>query len=129
MTYDPKKHPKPTAIVPIYSVKLWIVITDDIGVERLKFDWAFGPGDGINYSGLSSYGDGKFAIFLRRNVVCHELIAHEIFHLTHRILEHTTDRFSPEHHEPYAYLCGWLSEQVYLALAKSKCRVAISFPE
>jgi len=47
-----------------------------------------------------------------------EIVAHEIFHLTHRILEKSNMNFDSGHHEMGAYLCEYLTKNIFARLKK-----------
>lgn len=90
---------------------LWIKLT---GEEFGKDGWL----DGF-YSQRLTW----FRVVFLKTALSHNLIAHELFHCTHRILQDTGDTFSSEHHEPYSYLNGWLTGWVHKQLTKAKLRV------
>lgn len=117
--------------VPIYDVAFHVIVTDDITRSRLKRTGWLGEATlGFEAgSGLCSYHFHRFAFFAERRYLCHDLIAHELFHLTHRILERAGAKFGEEHHEPAAYLCGWLTARVYRELRRLRERVNASYPK
>jgi hypothetical protein len=124
----PAGFPKPTLIAP-YGVKLWVVFAPDISPARRRFDWAFGSYDGENCSGLCAADGSRYGLFFSTKWLSHDVIAHEVFHATHRILEWTETMFTPSVHEPYAYLCGHLTELVYVEARKQKARIRLRFPD
>lgn len=103
--------------VPIYSVYFWLIVTDDIPIERRKMNHLLGDYEATpNDMGLCCYRNEHFALFLRRDQICINIIAHEVFHLTHRICDWASINFDPEHHEAAALLHGFLMEHVMLAI-------------
>ena len=109
--------------IPIYGVDVWIVVSDDIGKVRRSMDHIFGPCDtGGFFAGLCSCSDsGDFALFFRPNRLTYSDIGHEVFHLTHRIMEYYEGNFDSNHHEQGAYLHGYLMDLVCnLVLGKGK---------
>ena len=42
-----------------------------------------------------------------------DTLGHEVFHLTYRILEWHSVNWTSENHEPFAYLQGWLLDEIY----------------
>lgn len=54
-----------------------------------------------------------------------ETMAHEAFHLTHRIMEHTQAEFS---HEPYAYMHGYLFKTL-TTITHSKHELQVDFSD
>jgi hypothetical protein len=89
-------------------------VADDPADERKAHSNTFGTYTGPNkIYGLACNDGGKFAIFLDRRALCHELIAHEIFHTTHKIMEYVGDSFTNRNPEPHAYLNGWITSHVY----------------
>jgi len=104
--------------IPIYGARLWIVVAKDLHKARRKFEYLFGPITPTNYNALCSRDDGygKFGLFFKPEALTRQTIAHEIFHLTHRILEWVGAPFEPSHHEYAALLNGYLTETVYKVL-------------
>jgi hypothetical protein len=101
-------------IIPIYDANLVIVVARDIYSERQKFDEIFGPIGGDDFSALCSYtATGEFGLFFTPKYFDHNRIAHEVFHLTHRILDWANVNFDRNNHEAAALLCGYLTELVY----------------
>jgi hypothetical protein len=100
--------------VPIYNATVWLVIADDIIAERKKFDREFGAGEDYHCRAMCCYSpsNGCFALMFDRNQLTAEVLAHEIFHLTHRILEWSDSHFDKDHHEQGCLLCGFLTEWV-----------------
>lgn len=101
--------------IPIYGAVLWLVVTEDIAKERRGMERWFGPGPDDNiYDALCSYGTGhNFALFFEPKAA-HEIkiVAHEVFHLTHRILDWCGANFDSRHHETAALLHGFLIDLV-----------------
>jgi hypothetical protein len=114
-------------IIPIYECVLRVVICDDIDQDRRKFDKIFGEFDlDGNYEALCSWSGGhNFGLFFDKRVLKNTCtIAHEVFHLTHRILEWSSSNFDKDHHEQGAMLNGYLMELVLNAL-KDKRKVKV----
>ena len=63
-------------------------------------------------------GSGLIEIILDTKGLNHGIIAHEVFHATHRAMQTSGDTFSEEHHEPYTHLCGFITDMVYAYLKK-----------
>jgi len=97
--------------IPIYNAVLTLIVSNNIAKERKKLEFLFGPVPETNdYHALCSYSGGNsFALFFTpessKNI---EIIAHEIFHLTHRILDWAGANFDSNHHEQGALLHGYL---------------------
>ena len=118
-----KKSFKKRYLVPIYDADFWLIISDDIYDERAKMSDLFGDPPSPTYWGLcSSNGRGDVAVFLKRSRITSRLVAHELFHATHRILQWIGWEFSPNNHEPAALLNGYLSDLVSQAIAADKKR-------
>lgn len=100
--------------IPIYDVDLYIIVSDNIYEERENLANIFGEPPEKDYIGCCSYNDsGEYALFFDVHQITHKIIAHEIFHLTHRITERRYGDFCEKYHEVFADLCGYLTEQVY----------------
>jgi hypothetical protein len=99
--------------VPIYDAEVWLVVDPDIEAARAKFNHLFGVCEYSGYNGLCSYGNGcHFGIFFESHSLTAKIIAHEIFHLTHRISEWAELNFDEKHHEATAQINGYLTERV-----------------
>jgi hypothetical protein len=101
-------------IVPIFDAEVMLVLTNDITGERRKMEHIFGPApDDHDYDALTSYSGGhRFGLFINRKTISTKIIAHEVFHLTHRILDWVGANFDDKHHEQGALLCGYLMDWV-----------------
>ncbi len=102
--------------LPIFNpCNVWLILTDSVRESRKKRSDIFGPIDDMDFCGLFSFDErGKFAIFLTRGMTDHELIAHELFHATVRMLEYCEVGMPFKGgHETHAYVNGYLHEVVY----------------
>lgn len=108
--------------IPIYGSKVWLIVCTSITKERKKWEKTFGPWNETDeYNGLCSYNGRTVGIFIDLQHVDNiGLIAHEVFHATHRTLEWVGVEFSPNNHEPFAYMNEFLMEQIVPKLAKIK---------
>lgn len=96
--------------VPIFDVDVSVIVTENIPEAYLK---EFGIQIGDTRMACLGYNKRRFGLFLEPHAVKrHEVIAHEIFHLTHRILEFCSMNFDEGHHEVGAYLNEWLTKRV-----------------
>ena len=110
-----KTHVKTKFTVPIYGVVIWIVVADDINGARRKMDPVFGADEDCpTMVGLCSHSGGEtFGLFFKIGKhLTLRTVSHEVFHLTHRILEWTESRFDEQHHEQGALLYGFLITEV-----------------
>jgi hypothetical protein len=105
---------KKNLLIPIYDAVVWLVISNDIAAERKAMEHWFGPvPDTDQYSALCSYGKGRnFALFFEPEACTVNVVSHEVFHLTHRILDWSGANFDGCHHEQGALLHGYLMELV-----------------
>lgn len=103
--------------VDVYDVSVAVIVTRDIPAAYLS---EFGVVIDDTRMACLGYNGRRFALFLEPVAKArHEIIAHEIFHLTHRILEKCTMNFDPGHHEMGAYLCEHLTKKIF-AILKTK---------
>lgn len=118
----PKLYLKKKFVIPIYGAKLWIVVSDNVKHERDKMDGVLGNSlMSDEYEGLCSCNYSFFGIFFDKRALEHRavnLIAHETFHLTHRIIEWTGANFNEDNHEHGAILHGYLLDLVYREVSK-----------
>ena len=109
--------------VPVYGAKVWLISTKTVRDELLKARWVnlFGaPPDDDSYSGWCLWNRrSTFALVFDRREISLELVSHEVFHLTHRILEWSSSNFDEEHHEQGAMLHGFLMARVVRELRKA----------
>lgn len=97
--------------VPIHDVTVVIVVTQDIPAAYKR---EFGIEIGNSQMACLGYDKRKFGLFFEPAAKLRgEIIAHEIFHLTHRILEKNCMNFDESHHEMGAYLCEYLTKKVF----------------
>jgi len=105
--------------VPIYDAELWLVVSDRIDLERKRMEPVFGPAPEGGYSALCSYnGTGRFALFFKKSDVTLKTVSHEVFHLTHRILDWVGSNFDSDHHEQGALLNSYLMDQVFHSISR-----------
>jgi len=99
--------------VPIFCVDVRVVVADNIRSERARLSKIFGPAPLNTYIGCCAYNQNHFAIFLEAPAALDRaIVAHEIYHLTHRILEYRNTRLADETCEVCALLHEYLTESV-----------------
>lgn len=105
-----------------FGFQLSFCVTNDVTSSRWKLQEVYGPFIKDACNGLVSVNDEKtrYSIFLNRGKITHDLIGHEVFHLTHRILDGLNSKFNIDQHEFAAVLCGDLSGWVYSQLTENK---------
>ncbi len=111
--------------VPIYSVNLELVLTDDIVKSQKKsprFE-RLGKQRPLGAAGLMLWAGYDFCIMLDRRYLNHNVIAHECFHATHRIATYVGLKMRAGAHEEFAYLNGFLNNFVYNQLKEWNVRV------
>lgn len=109
-------------IVPIYDAEVRLIVAEDIGKERKRLSKYFGDVlDGSEYDAMCSWSGGhRFALFLSYRALTAKVISHEIFHLTHRMMDWVGANFDRDHHEQGALLHGYLTEKVAKLLNKAE---------
>lgn len=102
------------------GARIQLIVTDDIRKERSAQESLFGSvSDGTLYNALCSGSGGhNFALFFEPCGLTHRIIAHEIFHLTHRICEWVGAHFD---HETFSLLNGALHQWVYSIVVDRVC--------
>ena len=106
-----------TICVPIYRAWFTLSVTNDVVAARKAKSDVFGPYLLGEAKALASCNDkGDFGLFFSFEDLTHGIIAHEIFHLTHRIMDDVRGKFDIDNQEPHAYLCEWLTTWVYFQL-------------
>ena len=101
--------------IPIYPVRLYLIVSNDIVAERVKMSDVFGPisvGCQRYVDTLCSYLGNNVGLFFTPNTIP-GVVAHEIYHITNRIMEFIGCRHSHEYsEEAYAYLLTWITNWV-----------------
>lgn len=106
--------------IPIYNATLWIIVNKDIFKARKRMSCYFGKTPHDDYQALCSYdNNGNFALFFTPSCLTLSIIAHETFHLTHRILDWVGVKFDKNNHEAAALLNGYLLK---LVVGATKCK-------
>lgn len=102
--------------VPLFDTYINLIVTDNIYEERNKYNDKLGENTlirGAAYPGLFSYNSrGSFYLFLKPQAEL-KVVAHEVFHATHRILEWASVFFNECNHECAALLNGYLMDNIY----------------
>lgn len=102
--------------IPVWPARLFVGVSRNPERERRSMDEVFGPvPDSMSgWRALTSCSnDGRFGIFFGTRGLSIDEVAHEVFHVTHRILEWSHANFDPDHHEQGAYLHGHLFDLTY----------------
>lgn len=124
-----KKTPDPLVCrttVPIYQVRLILGVAKAPADLRKRLPPGFREDTSDEWAdmeGSCALQETVGVILFKKAALAHDVIAHEVFHMTHRIMERAGEVFSPEHHEPSAYLHGWIARRVYAQLRKAGLRV------
>lgn len=111
---------KRTTTLPLYDFKVKLVVARDI--VPVVSSYITIP-EGLVYEGLCLARGREVVVIYRLRDMTAGLIAHELFHATHRIMEGISANFSTIHQEPFAYVNEWLHNQVYAQLKKARIRV------
>ena len=102
--------------VPICGAVVYASVVTDARAERESqfFVDLFGKPPESDYYALCAYdGKGTFGLFFAKQKADADTIAHEIFHLTHRILDWRYGGCDEKLHEFAADLCGWLTQWLW----------------
>lgn len=101
--------------IPIYGGILEIIVDKNFINERIKRNHIFGEFDDNNFfpSAMFSYSinELRYALFFNKSAT-YEDIFHEVFHLTFRIMSNIGVDLDENTNEVFAYLHGWLGEEV-----------------
>lgn len=107
--------------IPMYRTTLVLSVgkTAEAGSKRIKKNF---PHDCTEYEGLTVSKDGDVAVILGIDRMSLNTLVHEVFHATHAIMERC-EPLDRGHHEPYAYLCGWLADWVASEVRRHGIRI------
>lgn len=99
--------------VPIYDVSVWIVVDNQIYDRCREMDDLFGtveegPAMENTWRGQCACCGADFGLFFHRQYLDLEVIAHEVFHLTHHIMDYCSVKLDIESQEAGAFLNGYL---------------------
>lgn len=102
--------------VDIYEVTVIIYVLDDISdLENIVLKKTKTKIDIDNVLGVTfAWGDQEYVVAFEKDKLSHNLINHELFHLTKSI----TENIDITDEESQAWLMGFLSENVYRLLKK-----------
>lgn len=93
--------------IPLYNGNLYVIDTKD--VEQAVSDTQDAEYEiTSSESCLISKRSGDFYLYIDLKDCSMGLLAHELFHATHRILEYFGVEFTSKNHEPFAYLMEYL---------------------
>lgn len=107
--------------IPIFDVTVFFVVAEDPVAARNAPELVaiFGPNeDGDDWDGIclcpvqDSEGRACFAVILKQTKLSRNLFAHEMFHLTHSILEHHEIECEETGALLHGYLCGELGKHI-----------------
>lgn len=93
--------------IPLYNGNLYVIDTKDV-VEAVKDTQDDDYEVTSSESCLISKRSGDFYLYIDLQYCSIGLLAHELFHATHRILEYFGVEFNRDNHEPFAYLMEYL---------------------
>ena len=110
--------------IPIYDVRFIVGVFDDHQkIEKLVYPW-FGHVDVKDLAGAACNNGRQAAVLLDcKHGMSHEVIAHECFHATIRIMDWNGSKVTKDLEEPHAHLCGHITHIVYKDLTKWGVRV------
>jgi hypothetical protein len=105
----------------IYGAKIFLLVCDEKDFQKTRntLDKEFGHYDMVCCNGLSGCSTrNRYYILMLRNLCNIDVLGHECFHVTHRIMELVGVRITPDNHEPHACLYSWLLDRCYRQLRK-----------
>jgi hypothetical protein len=109
--------------VDLYSCGVTLNISDNIQKAHHRYEKKFGEwelaGDATVES-CACFGLNEYGIFFRWSRVTHSALAHEIFHISRKILfDRSVGLADDEICEPLAYLIDFVTQKVYHILKKN----------
>lgn len=107
--------------VPIFDLTIHLVLSEDIFAARRNLSRLFGPPPSEDYSALVSANDNMHYAMLLHPRALEDLatVSHEMFHLTHRIMDERGFKFDIDNHEAFAQMHGYLTRVIYAHLGIS----------
>lgn len=105
----------------------WILLSfsHDVVADRISQNNEFGEYKGGPCGAMCARHPylGRFGLFFNIDYIATDEITHEVFHLTHRIMEWLSAEFT---HEPYACLNGFLNKWVMRECYEHNTKIALS---
>lgn len=111
--------------IDIYEHYFELVVCDEISPSRnsgRRLE-VLEPYEVKSAQGLSTLKDRNIFIFLRRDSIEHNLIAHEVAHIVHFLFANIGQKIDPFNNEEFAYLAGYLTNLIYKDLKRWNMRV------
>lgn len=112
--------------IPIFSGKLHLIVTTDLWKSRKRRDPIFGRAEPEHYADVPACLvrlRATYGLLFEFDVLTHETIAHEVFHLTQRVMQWHSVRVDPDNHEACAQFHGWATAWVYAQLGRLRLPV------
>lgn len=119
---------KTSTSVPIYDCGLWLVVAAEPSVVLRGMATTFPNQPEVEpeaFAALHVWAGSDFGLFFRSDRMRHSIIAHEILHSTHRIMEYIECPLTSSTGEPFAYLNAWIHNWVYSQFKKAGIRVSV----
>lgn len=112
--------------IPIYDMEFEVAVCHDIKRFRNSKRLVTWLGDGYDnsedYCGVFCSQRRKTALLMARDEISHRLIAHEVLHAAHYMMEYNDVKFGPTAcHETAALVAEHLTGLVYQDLKRWKC--------
>ena len=99
-----------TINVPIYDADVTIIVTDS---TMKSINKRFNCKHDVDVRGYAIGEYGIYHLLLLTKNMDMNVLAHEIFHVTHRISEWANLHFDESHHEATAQINGFLFNSIY----------------
>ena len=112
--------------IPVYSLWMELVVTTSSSYSQKKRKKRYDLSDTGDAPGCLVYDGQNFGIILVRNQISYDLIAHEVFHAVHRMMEFIGHGLHKDYDEPHAYLCGYLTMMIHRQLKEWKVKVKLT---
>lgn len=107
-----------TIKIPLYFQTLEIIISEDFDKAMEKYNVVNNSNFKINDDeAFVTYQNDKIYLFIREDVSA-GIIAHESVHVCNYVFQGANIRLDIDNDEPYAYLMGWVVQEVHNTLKK-----------
>lgn len=109
--------------IPIYFGELVVIFNDDFqeSLKPYKIEYDTAGCDGL-FLLIGNNKKSHFTILLESKPK-HAVIAHEVVHCTHRLLDGVRHEATFVYDEPEAYLHGWIIKEIYDFIKKNNIEV------
>lgn len=104
--------------VPLYSASVHVVVASDYKSLFKAMPKLFKENDEEDFQAMMLANGNSYGLAFIKEFTTATNVSHEVFHLTHRIMDNQGVRFEIDCHEAFAILHGHLFDKVWKIVRK-----------